>query len=331
MTAASTPFAITVDTEEEWDWSSGYPTGAPRCANIERLPEFQDACDRYGAAVTYFVNHAVLADFAARRVIIELSRRPRVEIAMHIHPWNTPPLQPVEKVPERDSFLHNLPLDLALAKLDAVYAAFAECDLKPLSFRGGRYSSSPAIQQWLRDHGFVADSSVLPYYHWVDDGAPDYRHRDPRPTRLSGEPPLWELPLSFGFTRRPFAFWRRTLAVASALRPLRLVGLLSRTGIVERAWLNFENPLGEGMPALIRVLRRMGLPYLCFTLHSSSLLVGGSPYSTSPAAVERLFRTLTDTLSRLAADAGFVPATMAEIAHRLESQHDARHRNQPAR
>jgi hypothetical protein len=336
------PFVITVDTEEEWDWASGYPTGPTRTENIHKLPDFQNACERSGAAVTYFVNHAVLADSAARGIILELAKRPRVEIGMHIHPWNTPPVQPlemrtrpaefsfhpIERVPERDSFLHNLTPDLALAKLDAVYATFAEHGLKPVSFRGGRYSTSTLVQEWLRKHGFVADASILPYTGWVDDGAPDYRKRNPQPVRLPGDAPLWEIPLSLGYTRRPFGFWHKALAVAGGpLRPLRLVGLLSKLGVVEKAWLNFENPLGERMLALIRTLRKMNAPYLCFTLHSSSLLPGGSPYAPNAAAVEKLFRTLTDTLERLAADKELVPATVAEIARRLEAERDARHRN----
>ncbi len=329
---APTPFVVTVDTEEEWDWSSGYPTGPTRTANIHQLPRFQDTCERFGAAVTYFVNHAVLADHSARQVILELAKRQRVEIGMHVHPWNTPPLQPVEKVPERDSFLHNLPPELACAKLDTVYSTFAEHGLKPVSFRGGRYSTSAFVQQWLRERGFIADASILPYTAWKDDGAPDYRTRDPRPVRLPGDPPLWEIPLSLGYTRRPFGFWRWALAVAEGpLRPLRLVGALSKFRVVEKAWLNFENPLGDRMPALIRALRKMNWPYLCFTLHSSSLLVGGSPYAPDAEAVEKLFRRLTDTLKPLAADATFTPATVAEIAHRLEAERDARHRNQPAR
>jgi hypothetical protein len=329
---APTPFVVTVDTEEEWDWSSGYPTGPTRTANIQQLPRFQGTCAKSGAAVTYFVNHAVLANPEARAIILELAQRPRVEIGMHIHPWNTPPLQEVEHVPERDSFLHNLPPGLALAKLDTVYNAFREHGLTPVSFRGGRYSTGPLIQQWLRERGFVADASILPYTNWKDAGAPDYRTRDPRPVRLPGEAPLWEIPLSFGYTRRPFGFWHRALAIAEGpLRPLRLVGALSKLGIVEKAWLNFENPLGARMPALIRVFRKMNWPYLCFTLHSSSLLAGGSPYAPDAAAVETLYRTLTHTLQQLAADKGCTPATMAEIAHRLEAERDARNRNQPSR
>ena len=176
----------------------------------------------------------------------------------------------------------------------------ARVNFGALSFRGGRYSTGPLVRDWLRARGFIADASALPYSSWTDDGAPDYRTRDTRPAGLPGEPGLWEIPLSYGYTRRPFGFWRRALAAGESklLRPLRIVGALSKFGIVEKAWLNFENPLGEKMPDLIRVLRKMNAPYLCFTLHSSSLLPGGSPYAPNPAAVEHLFRTLTDTLER---------------------------------
>lgn len=313
------PFAITVDTEEEWDWSSGYPTGPTRTENIRRLPAFQAAIERRGAAATYFVNHAVLADPESRAIILDLSKRPRVEIGMHIHPWNTPPLQPVEKVPPRESFLHNLPPELALAKLNAVYSNFCEHGLAPVSFRGGRYSTSPLIQSWLRERGFIADASVLPFTHWADDGSPDYRIRTPRPVRLPGEPPLWEVPLSLGFTRRPFAFWNRVIAAAekAPLRWLHVVGVLQKLGVVRKSWLNFENPLGEGMLELIRALRAADLPYLCFTLHSSSLLPGGSPYAATAADVNRILEKVTDVLNRLSGDGNYAPATIAEIARGL--------------
>lgn len=327
---------VTVDTEEEWDWAAGYPTGPTRVSNIQHLPGFQDRCERHGAAVTYFVNHAVLAAPDARRVVLDLAKRPKVEIGLHIHPWNTPPLQPVDAVPVRDSFLHNLPPDLALAKLRTVLDAFREHGLKPTSYRGGRYSTTPEIQNFLRDNGFVADCSVLPYTTWADEKAPDYRHRDPFPVRLPprrpGDSALWELPLTLGFTRRPFGFWRRFLAAAkeTPLRHLRLVGLLDRLGIVRTSWLNFENPLGERMLDFLRVVRAARLPAVCFTLHSSSLLPGGSPYSRSAADVDRLFAKADAALAAVAADPEFRPATSSDVARTLETRHHARDRHQPA-
>jgi hypothetical protein len=328
----TTPFVVTVDTEEEWDWFSGYPTGPTQTANIHRLAEFQDICERLGAAVTYFVNHAVLGSPAAREVILKLSRRPLVEIGLHIHPWNTPPLQPVEKVPTRDSFLHNLPAELAIAKLNASYDTFRDSGLTPVSFRGGRYSTGSFIQTWLRKKGFVADASILPYTRWTDDGSPDYHLRGPNPVRLPGKEPLWEIPLSLAFTRRPFGFWNRLLSIAEKppLRYLRLVGIMQKLGVFRKSWLNFENPFWEGMRALIRSLCRDRVPYLCFTVHSSSLLPGGSPYATCPADVDRIFARLKEALSWLKGEAEFTPATVAEIARGLEAKH-ASDRDQPTR
>ena len=320
-------YCVTVDTEEEWDWNSGYPTGPTRTENIALLPEFQGRMTASGAAVVYFTNHAVLADPVSRRIIQVLAAKSNVEIGLHIHPWNTPPLAPAEKVPVRDSFLHNLPWDEAKAKLDATLAAFREAGLKPTSFRGGRYSTSPRIQNHLRDAGIWVDCSVLPFNTWADDGAPDYRKRGLEPVRhaprFDGDRPLWELPLTFGYTRQAHHFWDRALKSADSKlgRALRLTGILDRTGIASKAWLNFENPLGERMLQFLAVLRRLRPPFVSFTLHSSSLLPGGSPYNRTATDVARMLDRADNALKLLRDWPEFQPATMTEIATHLETTH----------
>ena len=172
----------------------------------------------------YFVNHAVLNDPAATAVIQQLAARPNVEIGLHIHPWNTPPLANTPSVPTRDSFLHNLPWDVAKAKLDATLDAFAAAGLTPTSFRGGRYSTSPEIQTHLRNRGVLADASVLPFTTWADEGAPDFRDRTTQPVRRAMPAgAVWELPLTFGYTRRPFAKWHGVVSAAGTgvWKPLR--------------------------------------------------------------------------------------------------------------
>jgi hypothetical protein len=326
MSLPSIRYCVTVDTEEEWDWDSGYPTGPAAVSNISRLPAFQDVCERVGTAVTYFTNHAVLANPESRRVMQELAKRPKVEIGLHIHPWNTPPLAPVAKVPPRDSFLHNLPWDEQRAKLDAVLAAFRDSGLSPTSFRGGRYSTSPQIQNHLREHGVWVDCSVLPFNTWADDGAPDYRRRDLAPVRVSHPAgPVWELPLTFGYTRKPYPFWATVLRAAdsSVGRAVRAAGVLDRLGVASRAWLNFENPLGERMLRFLTALRADRPPFVSFTLHSSSLLPGGSPYSRTDADVTKLLANLEDVLRTVAGWPELAPATMTEIAHTLEEAHQS--------
>src|SRR4051812_24570541 len=135
----ATLYTITVDTEEEWDWNSGWPTDGLSVRNIEAIPRFHNACARNGAKVTYFTNYAALADPTACAILREIAQRPDAELGMHIHPWNTPPIACNAPVQARESFLHNLPPEIIRAKLTTVHAAFERTGLKPTSFRGGRY------------------------------------------------------------------------------------------------------------------------------------------------------------------------------------------------
>lgn len=320
-------YCVTVDTEEEWDWNSGYPTGPTSVRNIAELPAFHDVCEKAGAAVVYFTNHAVLSDPAATAIIQGLAKRPRTEIGLHIHPWNTPPVAPTPAVPARDSFLHNLPWDEQRAKLTATLDAFRTAGLAPTSFRGGRYSTSSQIQDFLRDHGLWVDCSVLPWNTWADPGAPDYRQRNLAPVRIpprhAGDKPVWELPLTFGSTRRPFGLWKKVLGAADTAvgRAVRLTGLLDRLGLVSRAWLNFENPLGKPVLKFLAALRKARPPFVSFTLHSSSLMPGGSPYARTAEDVARIRDNAAKVLATVAGWSDFQPATVTEIAAHLEAAH----------
>lgn len=323
-TAVATRYVVTVDTEEEWNWNSGWPTGKPSVENIALLADFQDHCDRHHAAVTYFANHAVLDDDRAADTLLAIAGRRGVEIGMHIHPWNTPPLSD-DPATARNSFLENLEPDVIRAKLETVYRRFLDRGLRPTSFRGGRYSSGPLVQEFLAEKGFVADSSVVPFTTWPDDGAPDYRHRGLEPARVvRGGRPLWEVPLTMAFTRRPFPFWRKVLAGIehSPLRHLRLIGIAERLNLVRRVWLSFEDPLGMHMLQLLRKLRPLQLPYVCFSLHSSSLQPGANGcYVHTAADRQRLFAQLDEVLSTIAGWPEFQPATVSAIAQHLEEQY----------
>jgi hypothetical protein len=331
-----TLFTMTVDTEEEWDWGSGWPTTNLSVTNISRLPRFQELCRRYGVATTYFTDQAVLDNPESRAILLEIAREPRVEIGMHIHPWNTPPLDKNSAVTPRKTFLHNLAAELIQAKLNSVYESFLKNGLRPTSFRGGRYSSGGPIHEFLRDRGFKADASVVPFSTWDDEGAPDYRWRGLQPARLppryEGDAPLWEIPLTLAFTRRPFAWWRKCYDFIrnSWWSRLHLIGIAEKLGVVRKVWLNFEDPMGKRMLPFLQQLRRMHLPCICFTIHSSSLVAGKGPYTRTQADEDQLYAHMEEVFSTLAKWPDFQPATVTEVATKLEEEHHACTRNQPA-
>ena len=323
-------YSVTVDTEEEWIWDHGWPSTKPSVTNIAKLADFQDLCDRHGAAVTYFTNHAVMNDQEARDSLMELAERPSVEIGMHIHPWNTPPLVRHTLTDAEASFLANHADDVVASKLQTVYESFQQAGLEPRSFRGGRYSSGGAVHRFLREKRFMVDASVVPFTTWHDRGAPDYRHRDLTPYRHAPDEefdvPLWELPLTLGYTRHPFPFWRRAFEIVefTPLRHLRLIGIAEKIGLVRRVWLNLEDPLGRNMLPFLRMLRRMQLPSICFTLHSSSLLVGGNGcYTTSEQERQKLLQRAEQVLELISGWNEFESATMTQTAQQLEENDDA--------
>jgi hypothetical protein len=333
-----TYFSITVDTEEEWDWRTGWPKNDFSVENVQRLPRFQELCENYGVATTYYTNHAVLDDAEARAVILNLAERPSVEIGMHIHPWNTPPIDPdLWEVTARQSYLHNLSKAQIQTKLTTVFERFVELGLRPTSFRGGRYSSGGPIHDFLRDNRFIADSSVVPYTTFEEDGAPDYRNRGLFPYRLpprsGGEMPLWEIPLTVAFSRQPFELWHRVreFIIRTWLRKARLVGIMDRLGIVSKIWLNFEVHSADDMLVLLRMLRKMHPPCINFTVHSTSLVAGGNPFTTDTADEDRIFSDIETVFAELAGWDDFQPATVSQIAHHLEKEHHAHPRHQPSR
>ena len=318
---------MTVDTEEEWDWNGPFPVAGAGITNVGHLDRFQSLCERHGMAATYFTNHAVMADPRGSAVIRSLAGRPSAEIGMHIHPWNTPPLEPSGVITPRDTFLHNDTPAMVEAKLETTYAAFLAAGLKPTSFRGGRYSSGGEIHAFLRRRGFVADCSVVPYTTWPDDGAPDFRDRGPMPVRLSpgrdGEQALWEIPLSLGYSRPPFALWASVFRTIeqTALRRLRLIGLAARLGLVRRVWLNFEVADRSDWTPFMRLLQRMGVPCITLTVHSSSLVAGLGPYTRHADDERRLYERIDTVFGSLRRLPGFIPATVSDVARILESKH----------
>ena len=243
---------------------------------------------------------------------------------MHIHPWNTPPLVGVA-VESRDSFLHNLTDELSNQKLLTAFQALTRNGIVPKSFRGGRYSSGPTVQSFLRENGFRVDASICPYSSWPDDGAPNYRYHGLEPTpagRNRDGAVLWEVPLSRAFSRRPFQFWQfcHSMAERGVVSKLRLIGIAERCNFIRRLWLNFECESLVNIQKLLRLARRWKIFHLCFTVHSSSLVEGPGPYCRTPKDRERILGNVARVLGELSDSHDFTPVTMVELADKLDEE-----------
>jgi hypothetical protein len=322
---ADTLVVVSLDTEED-NW--GRSRNGVTVKNIHALPRQAALFDRMGIRPTYFTTYQVVRDPQALAILKDLSAGGRAEIGAHLHPWNAPPLD--ETLVPRNSMMKNLPAPLQRAKLERLTEALQEgFGARPTTFRAGRYGLGRESVAALIATGYRVDSSVKPYFdlRGMDDGpsfvgapiAPYYLAPDREVTQPADRGVLVELPLSCGFSRGPFHFWdpaRRALE-ARPWRSLHLVGIAARTGIVRRLTLSPElTPLAD-MLTLARRLLEHGARHLQLSWHTPTLVPGLSPFTKTPADVERLYGSVAGFVDGLARFTGVRFATVGEAAAAL--------------
>ncbi len=111
----------------------------------------------------------------------------------------------------------------------------------------------------------------------------------PRPATFGRTRPLLELPCTTGFIGARARIGGRAAASRGVGRagcsPSRAVGILARTGVLNKVMLSPEGNTLEEMQALTRALHADGLRTFALTFHSPSLKPGCTRYV--PAAAER--------------------------------------------
>ena len=108
---------VTVDTEEEFDWSKPLDRTSHGLDHLPRLAKFQQFCESYGVAPVYLMDYPVVTDPRAAEVLGGAVAQGRAEIGVQLHPWVNPPF--IEQVGVRNSYAGNLPPELERDGLDA--------------------------------------------------------------------------------------------------------------------------------------------------------------------------------------------------------------------
>ena len=316
---------VSIDTEED-NWAPAR-TGIT-VDNIRELPRLHRVLGRLGVRPTYFVTYQVALRPWAADILRGISADGNGEIGAHLHPWNTPPL--TDELVPRNTMLLNLPAPLQAVKIasltNALQAATGE---RPRSFRAGRWGFGASTAAALLKCGYRVDSSVTPFESWAryDDGpshvgAPLDVYRldglgDPRVPVPEGA--LVEVPVTCGYSRGPIHSWARLhgLLNSPVARGLRLGAMASRAGVIRHIVLTPEVEPVENMLTLSRHLIGQGVRHLHVSLHSPSLRPGLTPFASTRADVDRLYRALDTYVDRLSAFASLQCATVAEAAERL--------------
>lgn len=233
-------FILSIDTEEEWDWSAPFPQQDFNVSNVARLADLQRLCDEIGIRPTYFVDYAVADNQAAVEVLKSFVANNSCEIGAHLHPWCNPPF--FGYVGEQESHVVNLPIKQVEEKLMALIQRLTQqFGTVPRSFRTGRWGIDGKVMRLLVKHGFEIDSSVYPFYQnsfYSCQGAPNLPYRPSLDNPLQTDPhgKIFELPVTAGFNHKNFALCERIYRAIShpSINWSHLVGVAWRTRLLRK-------------------------------------------------------------------------------------------------
>ena len=319
-------FVLSVDTEEEWEWSNDFPESDCSVKNIEKLPAFQEFCESLGIKPTYFVDYAVADDTFSSDVLRMFATKKKAEIGAHLHPWCNPPF--FGKTDEAKSHVVNLPQDQVKEKLDhLIERLITNIGPAPVSFRSGRWGINGSTLALLAERGFKVDSSVYPFY---ENTYFSCRNRDSTPYWPSFENAdlegpqrnLMELPVTAGFNRSHFkcADNIHTFLANSPMSLVKPVGLLWHTNILRKLYLSPELTDSTSMKILVDKCLEKKYPVIHMYLHSSSLLDGVTGLLKVENAYHRICGRMSDVIRHLHTKANIRFCTISEASTLLKNK-----------
>lgn len=306
-------FILTVDTEEEFDWTKPLNREQHSVHTVPRLAKFQEFCESQGVVPIYLVDYPIVSSPAAVEILRAAVAAGKAEVGVQLHPWVSPPHE--EEVNQHNSFAGNLPAELERAKFmqlrDKIVATIGAT---PLIYRAGRYGVGPNTADILADGGIAIDTSVRARFDYSAGGGPNFRDHPVRPYWLNKPRGLLELPLTS-------VYWGPLRQLGPWLYPQmwrapRLRGLLSRIGLLERIPLTPEGVTIEEALRGIDIALDEGLPVLVFSFHSPSLAPGYTPYVRSEDDLDALYDWWRQAFAYLA-QRQVRPTTAAEIVASL--------------
>lgn len=300
---------LTVDTEEEFDWSGPFTRDRHGLHHLPRLRNFQDFCESHRIVPSYLVDWPVATSVLARDILAGPVARGTAEVGIQLHPWVNPPFE--EEVNPRNSYAGNLPPDLERAKFLQLRDAIAEnFGSDPMLYRAGRYGFGPETTDLLRDAGVAIDTSFRSLFDYRAGHGPDYSGYPLEPFWLDGAMSVLELPLTT-------VYWGMLRRQGRVLHPLlsrmpRMSGIAARLGLLERIPLTPEGTtIDEAIRALDMALDD-GLPLIVLSFHSPSLALGHTPYVENDADLDALYDWFRAVYAYLRQH-GVRPTSVAEI------------------
>ncbi len=299
-----------LDVEEEGLFRGSYRVASPPVSNLSCLCRMQPLFDM-GLHATLFCAHAVLADAVAWSHVQALAHRNSgVEVGLHLHHWNTPPLADPSLTAVSQVPAITMDRELFAAKLGTLMQLGTQrLGRAPTSFRMGRWDLHACHWKLLAEAGITADASVRPLH----EGAaatlgPDHFSAPHTPYLVNtAKGSIFELPLTVTHLS--------PLVTAAVRRmPKTVRASLQKWGAL--ALLPVYHPLWA-MKAITALSIARGNNVLSLTWHSSELMAGANPALPEDKDINALLNKVQAYLAWLQQRYTIDFVTLGELEHRL--------------
>ncbi len=310
---------VTVDAEEEFDWSAPLDRRHTGVTAMRGVPRVQEIFDRYGIRPTYVVDYPVASQPAGAGPLLEIARSGRCTIGAHLHPWVCPPHD--EDVNQHNSFPGNLPRELEAAKLrETVRAIEVAFGAPPRCYQAGRFGIGPNTAALLEEQGFEVDFSVCPPFDYTAEGGPDFSGFGCETYWFGERRRLLGIPLSGAYvgwiSGGAHALYRA--ATSATGRAVRAPGVLARLGAVDRLRLSPEGFGPRHHRQLTEHLLERGIRVFVWSFHTPSLEPGHTAYVRSEAELGEFLDRFRAYFDWFFGEIGGVAGTPIEVKDELE-------------
>jgi len=279
-------FILTVDTEEEFDWTRPIDRHRHSLDSIPKLRNFQEFCEGFGVVPIYLMDFPIASSPAAAEALGDAVAAGRAEVGIQLHAWVSPPFD--EDVTEHNTFAGNLPAELEREKFRRLKETIeSNFGAAALIYRAGRYGVGANSAGMLAESGVRIDTSVRALFDYSSHGGPNYRDHPLRPYWLDRASGLIELPLTTVFrgSLRRLGGW----IYPRLWREPRIRGALSKANLLERIPLTPEGVTDVEVIRGIDAAVAQDLPLLVFSFHSPSLAPGYTPYVRNQADLDAFY------------------------------------------
>jgi len=315
------PFIITIDTEGDNLWSKPHKITTN---NSKYLPRFQQLCEKYGFKPVYLTNWEMANCQFFQEFGKDVITRKAGEIGMHLHAWNSPPIEPLTANDYHyQPFLIEYSTDAMRAKIELMTKTLEEnFQVKIISHRAGRWAINNNYLKLLKEFGYKIDCSITPHVNWSVHDA-QYNKNNINYENLSTRSYFVDTDI-FKESTSDFLEVPVTILKDYKYKNLRKIASINK---LTRKTLNYlkpellwMRPNGYNLKSLIKISNTVikdRKEYAEFILHSSELMPGGSPTFKDAKSIETLFSHLNELFERMKEQ--YVGLTLAEFrAHRLK-------------